>query len=155
LQKNYHIVATFPLSDEAVRMQRTQQGAALVAQGLKSRKRHLEEDQGVTNISAEEDQILTEHVMGDPILITAFAEKKRQELGVQEMYEEQMKRMAAERQQGFAQTQATEGLPGGAPPQFVPPGSQEEMTVQSAEEQALVRPPAATAGTAQMNGSGV
>ena len=155
LQKNYHIVATFPLSDEAVRMQRTQQGASLVAQGLKSRKRHLEEDQGVTNISAEEDQILTENVMGDPILVTAFAEKKRQELGVQELYEDQMKRMAAERQQGFAQTQATEGLPGGAPPQFVPPGSQEEMTVNAAEGQALVRPPAATAGTAQMNGSGV
>jgi hypothetical protein len=66
-----------------------------------------------------------------------------------------MKRLASERQQGFAQTQAAEGLPGGGPPAFVPPGSQEEMTVDAAEEQAFVRPPAASVGTAQMNGSGV
>jgi hypothetical protein len=149
LQSNYHILASFPLSDEAVKMQRTQLGAALVAQGLKSRKRHLEEDQGLTNISKEEDQILKEQVKADPILHSAFARKMREELSLQEMYEEEERLLAEERMQGFAQTQAGAGLTG-----FTPPQSEEEMTAEGAEQQVLVRPPAAGPGAGQRNGGG-
>jgi hypothetical protein len=149
MQQNYHILAHFPLSDEAVKMQRTQQGADLVSRGLKSRRRHWEEDQGVTNISEEEDQILREQVMADPILTSALAEKKRRELGIQELYEEQQQRMAAERTEGFARTQAEAGLPG-----FTPPQSEEEMAVQAAEQQVMIRPPAAQPGTGQMQAPG-
>lgn len=148
-QKNYHIGARFSLTDEAVRMNRTQLGADLVAQGLKSEKRHLEEDQGVTNVTEERGLIFEDKVLKDPILVSAFAEKKRQELGVQELYDEQLKRLAAERKAGFAETQATSGLPG-----FRAPGSEEEMEVEGAEQSVLVRPPPASAGTGQRNGRG-
>ena len=152
VQGSYHIEARFPLSDEAVRQQRTQQGLILVQAGLKSRRRHLEEDQGVTDTTEEEDEILRDKVMGDPILHSALAEKKRQELGLQEMYEEQVERMKKERLEGFQGTQAAEGLPGlgGSVPQ-----SEEKMTIRNAEKQSFIRPPAARPGTGQsVNGRG-
>ena len=146
-EKRPFLIATFPLTDEAVKMNRTQMGAALVQQGLKSKKRHWEEDQGITNVTEEEDQIIREQVRADPILTSAIAEKVRQQEGLQAMYEEQVARMAAERKSAFAETQAQAGLPG-----FTPPQTAADMEVQGAEQEVLVRPPAAGPGAGQRNG---
>ena len=145
LQGSYDIETSFPLSDEAVRMQRVQQGASLVSQGLKSRKRHWEEDQMLDNISAETDQILEEHVLADPVLMTALAEKKRRELGLAELYAEQTERMSQERMQGFAQTQAQNGMAG-----FTPPATEEDGQVRQALTDEVLRPAPAAPGAGQM-----
>ncbi|MDZ4248644.1 MAG: hypothetical protein U0990_00950 [Candidatus Nanopelagicales bacterium] len=144
LQQNYHIDATFTLTDEAVKMNRTQLGSQLVLAGHKSLKRHLEEDQGVTNVTKELDQILQERVMADPILASAFAEQVRVEENLQDMYEKQLARMAAE---AASQTQGGAGLPG-----FTPPQTDAEMTAEGAEQQVLTRPPAASPGAGQRGG---
>ena len=144
LRNDYHITAGYPQTDEAVRMQRIQQGADLVGRGLKSRKRHWEEDQGLDNPSGESDQLIAEAVMADPIMTTALAEKKRRELGLQDIYNQQLQRLASERQEGFAQTQADSGLPG-----FSPPANEAQGQIRQALTEEVLRPAPASAGTGQ------
>ena len=98
----------------------------------------------LNNVSEERDQILEEAVLSDPIMITALAEKKRRELGLKEIYEEQLARMAQERMQGFAETQAEQGTES-----FTPPATEEEGQIRGAITDEVLRPAPASAGTGQ------
>lgn len=144
------IDASFPMIDEAVKQQRTQIGAELVKAGLKSRKRHWEEDQGITSVAQEREDIVEDAVLADPILATALADKKRQELQLQELYEEQERKLREQRVRGFNETQAETGRAG-----VNIPATTEQMLVNNAEAQTLIRPPRSRPGSGQpTNGRG-
>jgi len=148
LRNNYDITVTYPLTDEAVRMQRKQQGAQEVAQGLKSRKRYWEDDEGLDDTSGEEDQIDFEQVMGDPILRSAKAEKIRLAAGVSEMYEEQIRRIH-EQQGAAADTVMSAEQAVGTPPNLSPNNTPERGRVRQAITDQVQRPPPASAGSGQ------
>ena len=141
LNGSYHITAQYPQSDEAVRMQRVQQGSQLVLQKLKSRKRFWEEDMMLDDTSGEQDQIDLETVMNDPILFAAVAEKIRRGEGVQPMYEEQLALMAAQGQNGSAPA------PQPAGDGFTPPATEAQGEIRQALSSETVKPAPSGPGT--------
>ena len=148
LRNNYHVTVTYPLTDEAVKMQRKQQGAAEVGQGLKSRKRYWEDDDGLDDTHGEEEQIDFEQVMRDPILVSAKAEKIRIAQGVQEMYEEQVRKLSAGRE-GVESVGAPDEGPGGTPPNTNPQATAERGQVRQAIQDQVVKPAPASPGSGQ------
>jgi len=141
LNGSTHITAMYPQSDEAVRMQRVQQGADLVQRGLKSKKRFWEEDAMIDDTSGEQEQIDLEQVMADPILTAAKAEKIRRGAGVQQMYEEQLARMAAMEQNGATSTAEPSGK------QFQAPATEAQGEIRQAISNETVKPAPAGPGT--------
>lgn len=96
----------------------------------------------LTNTSKEEDQLLEERVLGQPLVSAAFDRKKAQELGLQEMMDEEAAIQAQERLAGFAKSQAGAGLPTGASPSNgrQPATTEAQMEERFAKEQEV--PPA-------------